>query len=161
MQVIADTPVPMKVDGGRLAQIDAMRAIAALSVAFFHFFRSGDAEGGTLSGIMAALRWVVEGVDLGRSAVLVFFIISGYVVARSVAAPTDHNVLRFAVRRLFRLFPMFWAALALHILWHGGYSATDIWQNILMVQVPTWPENPIVSVAWTLTIEVVFYVLCA
>ena len=111
---------------GRMAHIDAMRAIAALSVAFFHFFRAGDNDDGVPSALLAALSWVVEGVDLGRSAVLVFFIISGYVVARSVAAPVDHNVLRFAVRRLFRLFPMFWAALALHIFWYGGYSAVDI-----------------------------------
>ena len=148
-------------DPGRMAHIDAMRAIAALSVAFFHFFRAGDNDNGVLSALLAGLFWVVEGVDLGRSAVLVFFIISGYVVARSVAAPVDHNVLKFAVRRLFRLFPMFWAALALHIFWYGGYSAVDIWHNILMVQVPAWPANPIVSVAWTLTIELVFYVLCA
>lgn len=156
-----DATADVTTDAGRFAHIDALRGLAALAVAFFHFF-------GTLADKTAAAsppvhllnEIIVEWLDLGRSAVLLFFIISGYVVARSVCSATNHHVARFAIRRLFRLYPLYWAALALCVLWDGPYGTLDIWHNLTMIQVPGWPHRPIVSVAWTMTVEIVFYTAC-
>ena len=147
---------------GRFAHIDVLRGLAALSVAYFHFFGGLAIDGGAVSFVDAIIvRVITDWLDLGRTAVLLFFIISGYVVARSVTTAPDHNVARFAIRRLFRLYPMYWAALGIYLLMAGTHEAADIWQNIAMIQVPGWPRLTIVSIAWTMTVEVAFYIVCA
>lgn len=148
--------------GERFAHIDALRGLAALAVAYFHFFGVLTARGDGASILNAAIvRLIVEWIDLGRAAVLLFFIISGYVVARSIRSAPGHHVLRFAIRRLFRLYPMYWVALLFYLAWENTYGAEDIWRNLAMIQVPGWPPRTVISVAWTMTIEVVFYTACA
>ena len=146
---------------GRFSHIDALRGLAALAVAYFHFFGVlvGGSEDVSLLDVLIK-RAVVEWIDLGRAAVLLFFVISGYVVARSVRSAPSHHVARFAIRRLFRLYPMYWAALGIYLLWTGTYGFADVWRNLVMIQVPAWPPLTVVSVAWTMTVEVVFYALC-
>ena len=146
---------------GRFSHIDALRGLAALAVAYFHFFGVlvGGSEDVSLLDVLIK-RAVVEWIDLGRAAVLLFFVISGYVVARSVRSAPSHHVARFAIRRLFRLYPMYWAALGIYLLWTGTYGFEDVWRNLVMIQVPAWPPLTVVSVAWTMTVEVVFYALC-
>lgn len=158
----APATYPTHGDGGRFAHIDALRGLAALAVAYFHFFGVLVADADSMSILnVVLLRLVVEWIDLGRAAVLLFFIISGYVVARSVCSASSHNVARFAIRRLFRLYPMYWAALGIYVMSDGPYGAENIWHNLAMIQVPGWPPHTIVSVAWTMTVEVVFYTACA
>ncbi len=72
---------------------DAVRLFAALSVLVSHQF--------ALSGLPEP--GIPQVHSLGGLGVLIFFSVSGYLVAQSWTA--DPNVLRFAVRRLLRIWP--------------------------------------------------------
>lgn len=112
--------------------------------------------------------WLIQhDIVLGNVGVALFFLISGFVIPMSLER---YSIGRFAVARVFRLYPVWIATMALaavafvvHARITGGgfpHDWTAWWQNVLMVQ--DWTGlayiNPIV---WTLLIEVKFYALCA
>src|SRR5262249_18057505 len=55
----------------------------------------------------------------GRAAVVIFFVLSGYVLTRSLRRSLidRDTVLRFYVQRLFRIYPAIWAARALGLFY--------------------------------------------
>ncbi len=147
-----------------VAALDGMRAVAMLSVFAFHY---GLPEPKVLDWGVFGYR-VVAQLDLG---VEIFFVLSGLLVFRPFAAAAlgDAGAPRlweYAVRRAARIYPAYWLAfgvlLALgEIQMHGGVlhfgahlalvqgyftSATnDAWDGIQQ--------------AWTLVVEVSFYVM--
>ncbi|NTF33674.1 acyltransferase family protein [Rhizobium skierniewicense] len=147
----------------RYENIDALRAIAALSVVIQHFFGDSLREATHHDGI--AFRIAAASIahfDAGRFGVVLFFLISGFVVPFSIRG--THPLHRFAVSRFFRLFPAMW--LALFFLWiasamHGQIPpVSTLIANMTMM--PSLFRQPWMSGAyWTLTIEIVFYVLSA
>ena len=91
----------------RLAWLDALRGIAALCVVYAHF--------GTR--VLPAVHKAVYGVfDPGLYGVLVFFLVSGYIVPASLER--KGSVRNFWLSRLFRLFPLFVFAIAAVLLLH-------------------------------------------
>ncbi len=147
----------------RYENIDALRAIAALAVVLQHFF--GDIlreafQTGGVSHIVAQTS--VTYFDAGRFGVVLFFLISGFVVPFSIKG--NFPLQRFAISRFFRLFPAMWLALlclAIISVFHGQHSSVvGFLANMTMV--PAAFGQPWMSGAyWTLTIEIVFYVLTA
>lgn len=147
----------------RYENIDALRAIAALAVVVQHFFGDIIHEATNQQG--AAYSLAISSVtyfDAGRFGVVLFFLISGFVVPFSIKG---HNPLhRFAISRFFRLFPAMWLALfclAVASVMHGQWpSLPTFLANMTMV--PAAFRQPWMSGAyWTLTIEILFYVLSA
>jgi exopolysaccharide production protein ExoZ len=136
--------------------LQAARAIAALSVAYFHsyialriFPESGQHQ------IPFLKEWGFLGVNF-------FFAISGYVVCLVVSKPS-FTVRGFIIKRAFRLYPLYWtalAAVALMIL-IGRYPTQNpghfLWSAMLLPQ----SGSPIYDVSWTLEREIVFYALAA
>ncbi|HLL46238.1 MAG TPA: acyltransferase family protein, partial [Longimicrobiaceae bacterium] len=97
----------------RYVFIDALRGFAALAVVGFHA-----REGGHLAGLDAHLGPVLRAVlHRGDAGVTVFFVISGFVIAASMAHAhvTAGYVGRFLARRSVRLDPAYWASLALTV----------------------------------------------
>ena len=88
---------------GRLHHLDALRGVAALSVAMGHVF-----------GIFTALEsWTPL---LGRPAVTLFFLLSGYVLGKSLSERGSNplvDFLGYSVRRIFRLYPAIFGALVI------------------------------------------------
>src|ERR1700733_11044068 len=80
----------------RLAWLDGMRGIAALCVVYTHF-------GARVLPTLHA--WIYRVFDPGLYGVLVFFLISGYIVPASMER--KGSLRTFWVSRLFRLFPLF------------------------------------------------------
>jgi peptidoglycan/LPS O-acetylase OafA/YrhL len=127
---------PWNKTGNRIAVIEAMRGIAALSVALFHFSRPLHTE---------ATRWLGNYGWLGVDA---FFIISGVVVPLSLVG-RHYDVGQFSgfmARRLVRLEPAYLASIVLSVgLWHlsafapgfqGGaadYSLAQLAAHVLYV----------------------------
>ncbi len=75
--------------------------------------------------------WLTKGPLDGKGGVVLFFVLSGYVLTKSLAfRPISWEEWRhFVIKRVFRLFPLFWVALVLAsvvLTWikaHGGLPA--------------------------------------
>jgi peptidoglycan/LPS O-acetylase OafA/YrhL len=150
-----DRPAPAR--GRRLAWLDALRGIAALCVVYAHF--------GTrvLPSVHAAVYQVF---DPGLYGVLVFFMVSGYIVPASLER--KGSVRTFWLSRMFRLFPLFVLAIAAVLLLHGlGHASVrdandnvtaSVFSHLFMLNELLGQTN-IIVVLWTLSYEMVFYVL--
>lgn len=125
----------------RLDHIDGLRGIAALAVVVHH-------------------NDLIPGIDLGRYGVLVFFIISGYVVPFSLSAAHSRPLAAFALSRLFRLYPAYWLSMALALALGQTVPLSHLLVNLTMAQrflaVPD-----LLGVYWTLAVELLFYFGCA
>lgn len=98
----SETEVPLKEIRKYRPDIDGLKALAVLSVIVFHF----------------AGTWVPGGF-IG---VDIFFVISGYLIARSTLVEIqsrDYSVLRYFARRAKRIFPSL--ILLLTFLWTAGW----------------------------------------
>lgn len=128
----------------RFALIEAVRGLAAILVVFSH--------------TMPKEGWIYTYLlDPGKIGVVVFFFISGYLVIPSAAR--DGSAERFLIKRLFRLYPLYWASLLLAFaIWPRNLEPIDWLANITMAQQLVGFENAI-DVYWTLTIEVVLYIV--
>lgn len=93
----------------RIEALDSLRFLAASAVMITHL-RS-------MAG-MGALDPVFKGVLDARAAVALFFVLSGLVLHRSWAGewPEASGLWRFYVRRWFRIYPLYYAALLLALL---------------------------------------------
>ncbi|MCZ2816402.1 acyltransferase family protein [Modestobacter sp. VKM Ac-2984] len=139
---------------GRLEFLDALRGVAALTVAVQH---------------LAEVIWpgVLEFSHIwwrpGEFGVLVFFICSGFIIPASMERRGDLK--EFWIGRAFRLFPLYLAVLGIGLLLYAtpwaapapGYRVvSDTLLNTTMLQV--FANRPLViGASWTLGYEMVFY----
>ncbi|MFT5575442.1 MAG: peptidoglycan/LPS O-acetylase OafA/YrhL, partial [Bermanella sp.] len=147
----------------RLTSIEILRGIAALLVVWQHssetFVRSPEIA---LHGTF--LADIASSVDFGRIGVVCFFLISGFVIPFSFSSGSEF-IKKFAIRRFFRLYPVYWFSIALSILLTYALSGevvntATILANLTMIQ--TFLQEPhIQGLYWTLQIEVIFYLICA
>ncbi len=140
----------------RLAELDALRGIAAMAVVLFHYLtRYPD-----LSPVAQATALQFP---LGRYGVEIFFGISGFVIFMTLSR--TKTVGDFLVSRIARLFPAYWAgiiitSIALHIL-GAGYLYVPNWAifaDFTMLQGHVGLPQ-VDGVYWTLTIELSFYAI--
>jgi peptidoglycan/LPS O-acetylase OafA/YrhL len=141
----------------RLAWLDALRGFAALCVVFDHF---------SFHDLQHAHAIVYRYFDPGLYGIAVFFLVSGFIVPASLER--GGSVRRFWIGRAFRLYPLFLVAIVIVVILHQfhvgtlrGADATPrtaIFSHLLMLSdllgVPS-----IVNVFWTLSFEMVFYLL--
>ncbi|MFD4660900.1 acyltransferase family protein [Kitasatospora sp. NPDC058444] len=140
----------------RLGWLDALRGIAALAVAMHHF--------GLLDKIPHA-GWVPQYLDLGFFGVMLFFLVSGYIIPASLERRGD--VRAFWTGRLFRIYPAVAVAVAasLLVLPRSGqivqgfafdHPALSLAANGLLLQDLLGVPSAL-GVMWSLTYEMVFY----
>lgn len=146
----------------RLHQIDALRGLAALLVLIIHASEIL-APYAIQYGHTDLLAQFAHGVDIGRMGVVIFFMISGFVVAHTLAN-RDAALTKFAVRRFFRLYPLYWFSILLVIFSRGGInyllSPQADYPTLLanLTMLPTlFGFDPLMGVYWTLETELVFY----
>jgi len=146
----------------RLHNIEALRGLAALSVAWFHLTNTYPHDLVNGSG-----RYGWLGVD-------VFFVISGFVIPYSmhVAGYRVRDFWRFLARRMLRLEPAYLASIALVVVlaflsalapgFQGHPFRLDPGQigAHLFYLVPLTPFGWLQPVYWSLAYEFVFYILC-
>lgn len=155
----------MSEDSRRFGYIDAMRAIAALSVLLVHvagyLLRQADAP----QAVLALREYVLNFIDLGLFGVALFFFISGYVVPFSLLK--GQNLSDFWVHRIFRLYPPFWISLVAVIGVEtycmgerGAFSSSQVLANLTMVP-QIFGAEPMSGIYWTLFVEMLFYVACS
>jgi peptidoglycan/LPS O-acetylase OafA/YrhL len=146
----------------RYAHIDAMRAIAVLLVVWAH--TSEVFVPIALPSGQDRLHDVAHFFDFGRIGVVMFFIISGFVIPASLRGPRVAGCRQFLIRRLFRLYPLYWLSIPFGLLttwwiWGKEISLQAILWNLSMVQEAAGYPS-IQGLYWTLQTELVFYGLC-
>lgn len=145
----------------RINEIDLLRFIAAISVLLFHYSFRGHAYD-NLS--LISYPWIVPVAKYGYLGVQLFFMISGFVIFMTA---TNANLKSFAISRVVRLYPAFWACCALTfvaILTIGGsrFSATLPQFAANMTMLSEFMKVPSIDGAyWSIFIEIRFYILVA
>lgn len=148
----------------RLANLDALRGLAALLVVWQHtseyFVR--------LPHLKESPHWLADiawTVDFGRIGVVCFFLISGFVIPFSLKPAHPEPLKHFVVRRFFRLYPAYWLSVLLATLVSTELLNTPVNDgqfiaNLSMVQsMLGYPH--LQGLYWTLQVELIFYALCA
>jgi peptidoglycan/LPS O-acetylase OafA/YrhL len=138
---------------GRNLSLQALRGLAACSVMLYHAaYWTGSRTGTT---------WLVGifGGQFGFYGVLVFFVLSGFLME---AAVRRYDARTFLLHRFVRLYPTYWLLfLCVFLVQSTRMSA---WQPIPWSALSLLPlgvmERPL-AVEWTLPYEVFFYMVCA
>jgi exopolysaccharide production protein ExoZ len=135
----------------RLESLDWLRGLMAIAVMIYHLSGTGDAA--TLIG------------KLGIYAVSIFFVLSGL----SMALAYDRYIVNlrsaasFFVRRIFRIWPLLWLAVALVAIpaWLDGkpFSSRFIMLNLTTAFGFVAPSKYINQGAWSIGNEMVYYAL--
>ncbi|MBA7659106.1 hypothetical protein ES703_67071 [subsurface metagenome] len=127
----------LKASTGFLPRLESLRGVAAVSVVGYH---------------VAAIYWQI--IPTGLNAVVMFFVLSGFVLARSLEKNPSPGA--FFLSRVYRLLPPAAAAVLLFasLYWLFGYrvGGTDlglvnVLLNALMI------KSDINSVMWSMTVE--------
>lgn len=154
----------------RFLLVDGLRGIAALGVVLCHLLVPELSHFATVlrSGLPAPLSFVLSHGDLG---VEIFFVLSGFVIAYSIRGQhvTPAFATRFAARRAVRLDPPYYLALVLSmVVWaslmpfgmvqvfEGLGRLAGVTANACYLQDILKYKSPL-SIAWTLCLEVQFY----
>lgn len=139
----------------RLAEIDSLRGIAALSVALFHYTSRYVVEFHPLGAPSFVFAYGNYGVSL-------FFIISGFVIFMTLER--TRSGIDFVVSRFSRLFPAYWAAIALSFgatrtfgLPGFEVSVAQALGNALMFHGLLGVPH-VDGVYWSLEVELLFYI---
>ncbi|MEF8755275.1 MAG: acyltransferase [Accumulibacter sp.] len=134
----------------RLHSLQALRGVAALLVMLYHT--------GTLYAVHTGEVLWQNVFRAGFAGVDVFFVLSGVVICSAHAGDIGRpeRALRFAIRRAFRLLPVYWLVVAMKVLKDGAsVPLATLVGAILLLPVP----KPYITVAWTLSYEILFYTL--
>lgn len=161
----------------RYRPFGVFRFILALMVVVSHTSRLGGEE------IEAAMKpWGV-----GNVAVMVFFCLSGYVIAEALDCFYRNKVGRFLLNRALRVVPPYFTALIFSVLVHyclhlfaaptyfdydsqpaGMFSAHNLLSNILLIgvlyglgNIGLAPDYPFVRYVWAVRVEIHFYLVYA
>jgi peptidoglycan/LPS O-acetylase OafA/YrhL len=163
-------PNPPTAPAFRYRFIDALRGIAALAVVGFHA-KAGHHIDALCDAMPPLVSTLLGRGDLG---VEVFFVVSGFVLAHSMA-DTDVDlryVGRFLLRRSVRLDPPYWASMVLVValgLLSNRFvpgkafappGAGRVLAHVLYLQ-DLLGVPPLNSIYWTLCIEIQFYLAFA
>jgi len=141
------------------ALFDSLRGLAVLAVLGFHVAaltgRLGEGPVGRVFEV------------LGGQAVIVFFVISGFLlyrpyVAARAAGSEQPSTRTFFHRRVFRIVPAYWVILTVLGIFPGvvGAFSGDWWRYYGFLQV--YSDETVLRglpVAWTLGVEVTFYLM--
>jgi peptidoglycan/LPS O-acetylase OafA/YrhL len=144
--------------------LDGLRGCAALSVLAFHVFNTTAPD--WASGQPAAVRWFAS--NLGQNGVSCFFVLSAFLLGMpflraAIGLGGRVDVHRYARARFLRLFPAWWIVLAvMAALWRpwviGDPLALLQYAGLQQNYNPRLAQH-VVPQAWTLGIEISFYVL--
>jgi peptidoglycan/LPS O-acetylase OafA/YrhL len=137
----------------RLLALDTLRGVAILMVIFGHFLPDRIVFGQLAHHV----------TSMGRGGVLLFFLLSGYLIFRNVER---QDTATFLSRRLFKIFPAYSINVALIFLLnlftagHENWNLKLLLANLFMVQ-DIFGQDMLNAVFWTLLIEIKFYAFIA
>ena len=148
----------------RLRYIDALRGIAALLVLWLHVANSFRAVSPQTASNVRWLNDFITEIDIGRLGVVVFFLISGFVIPFSIRSGSGAPIGSFVIRRALRIYPAYWLSVPLAawvFFWYVGapFSGRELFANFTLLQ-SLFGVRHAEGVYWTLVVEIAFYALC-
>ncbi len=135
---------------GRIASLQALRAVAATAVVVTHAL--GHAQ-------LLAGHEINHSTDLGAIGVDVFFVLSGYIITRTARAATSGP--SFFARRWLRVAPLSYVLSLPVLVWL--IARGEPYLHPLIGTLFFWPVGdkslvyPLIGPGWTLCFEMVFY----
>ncbi len=161
-----ETATPGKVSGRQtVVGLDILRLFAALLVVSYHFLFFSWVEPAGYGGIRDAVGASIAFPDAlpfawwGWIGVELFFVISGFVITRSALGNSASG---FAAGRIVRLYPALFFFSIWPFLIMAGTGLLPFGKALIrwLRTVTLFPKGPwIDGVIWTLTVEVVFYLV--
>ncbi len=158
-------------DTGYLMEALLLRAASNKTLFHLQALRGLAASLVVLSHAVSALRntYSPEFAMSGYVGVGAFFIISGFIIYRT--SRTSFGTLRgsrgFMIKRLIRIFPIYWIATALFVVLsphRAEYTSSDIICSFILLPhyiAQTRSMDPLVGQGWSLHYELLFYVIFA
>ncbi|MGS0756859.1 acyltransferase family protein [Roseateles sp. GG27B] len=134
-----------------LKSLQAARAMAALMVVLFHL------------GLVIEKYFNTNSLTApwGRSGVEFFFVLSGFIIttAHTNDIGKRERLGIFIRKRLVRIYPIYWLVFLVTLA--GGYRFVDlsIFEVFTALSLAPTGTVPVISVAWSLQWEMVFYVI--
>jgi peptidoglycan/LPS O-acetylase OafA/YrhL len=145
----------------RLDLVQAARGVAALLVLLYHCTETiGLPKYAGAQPWLGLFRFGHAGVDF-------FFVLSGFIITYAHHADIGRSgaVARYAWRRLTRIYPAYWVCLAVACALYAAFpdSGPSYAREPLSILLSAvlWPQAhlPVIGVAWTLSHEMLFYIL--
>lgn len=145
-----------------LQNVHALRGVACLLVVWLHLIPNVHKFGIEYPAFDSALWFGASGVDL-------FFVLSGFIIAHTNASRLGSSkaVPGYLWKRFWRIYPVYWAALALAVAVNLPISRSWVlsigWERWLrmLTLVPSELGTHVIAQAWTLTYEVTYYLVFA
>ena len=137
-----------------IRNIQAMRGIACLLVFCIHALVTHGGMG------VDTIAWYFY--PLGSAGVDIFFVISGFIITSVATRSADEPspALRFGLRRLIRIYPIYWIVFAIAVVAsHHIFLAPEdmaqpsLWKEALLLT----HNNTKILAAWSLAFEIYFY----
>ena len=144
----------------KIINIQALRALAALNVVFFHIIFNANLYGYSVDFFDFLKGWGSNGVDL-------FFVISGFVMIY-IQNEKNKSAVAFFKDRLVRIIPTYWLfciAISLFLVILPSlfkemkFSSTYLLSSMFFLSGILAHKDPIVFVGWTIEYEILFYLL--
>jgi peptidoglycan/LPS O-acetylase OafA/YrhL len=148
----------------RYSQLDALRGIAAVTV-MLHHFRNVWADFGLKSKWLNVFAPITE----GHAAVMLFFVLSGFVLSLPLIKGSAQPYPVYLLRRVLRIYGPFLCALALAVagaaIWHGhindGYFTNLTWSHSVswrlvlqhVVMLGNYDDAQFNTAFWSLIVE--------
>jgi peptidoglycan/LPS O-acetylase OafA/YrhL len=152
------------IDMQKITGLDSVRGFAAVYVFLSHFVLERIFDKASLFGLP---------FRFGQEVVILFFLMSGFVIAWSYEQQVDKAFLTFFKKRMLRVYPIYILALILSVTLAGNYSSLlsfdfffQLFGNLVMLQdfeagkpgvwfSPLGGDSPL----WSLSYEWWFYML--
>jgi Predicted acyltransferases len=135
--------------------LEIIRGLAAISVVYFHTIIHKNYLDPNY-----ALEGIFTFTPSGHLSVLIFFVVSGFVIGMvHNSAMTMSEIRNYIIKRTKRLYPIYFITVSIVIFFCAKYDLHTIICNYLFLQNTfsevIWENNPI----WSLNYEVLYYLL--
>ncbi|ACB95227.1 acyltransferase family protein [Beijerinckia indica] len=137
--------------GSRIARLQYLRAIAALSVMLYHASYYLNSMRGNSSFL------AVFGGEFGGFGVSLFFAISGFLMAS--LADRDPPPTLFLAHRLIRIYPIYWITAGICLWIRYILNEGAVLDPLALGLIPGGPHFYVLQIEWTLPFELTYYVI--
>jgi peptidoglycan/LPS O-acetylase OafA/YrhL len=148
----------------RFIFLDYLRIYAFLSVLLFHrlvpYIESLSTDKSIHATIQLTAKLLLLVIQDGMAGVVVFFLVSGYIITHVIQSESPAQ---FAIKRLFRIYPIYIFAVLLRNLLYSRFGQADspgiILNQLTLLGDFSGTPYALGGIEWTLRIELIFYIM--